>query len=209
MDAGAHVPRSAGDVRRLVKRERCVLCGQRTGDRNCPALGRPICSVCCGKERVRTIRCPPSCPYLVEAERRWQARRSQEFLEAWNAWQKAHPELPWPYLWILAKVLAAILHETFATDTEVERALVDLDQALSPIVFVSAAPSPLGKSLSSSFLKLLEEGKMEREPLREAVRALGQWLGTWRLVEDNRRFVRAVLGSFPPLPEEPALILRP
>lgn len=209
MDAGANVPRSTADVRRPVKRDRCGLCGQRAGDRNCPTLGRLICSSCCGKERGRTVRCLPSCPYLVEAERRWRARRSQEFLEAWSAWQKAHPELPWPYLQILARVLAAILHETFGTDAEVERALVDLNQALSPLVFVSAAPSPLGKTLSSVFQKLVGEGKLEREPLREATQALGQWLSTWRLDQDNRRFVRALLGTFPPLPKEPDLILRP
>ncbi len=209
MDAGAHVAGSAGNVRRAVKRERCNLCGQRAAERFCPTLDRRICSACCGKERGHTVRCLPTCSYLVEAEARWRARRSRELGEAWAAWQRAHPELPWPYVEILAEVLATLLHETFATDAEVERALDDLDQALSPILLVSPAPSALGKTLSLIFLRLVGDGKIERDPVREAARALGKWLAAWRLPEDDRRFVRALLGTFPPRSQEPHLILRP
>lgn len=208
MDAGPHVQRSSGNVRPL-KAERCGLCGQRAGERRCPILERWICSVCCGKERGRTVRCLPSCSYLVEAEARWRERRGRELAEAWAAWQRANPELPWPYLRALAKVLAAILHETFATDAEVERALADLDEALSPIVLVSAAPSPLGKTLSQVFLELVQEGKVGRDEVREAARALKTWLSSWRIPEDERRFVRALLGLFPELPEDSGLIIRP
>ncbi len=209
MDTGAHVQRGAGDVRSPLRPERCGLCGQRVGERFCPALDRWICSTCCGRERGRTIRCLPSCPYLVEAEARWRARRSRELAEAWALWQKAEPQLPWPYIRVLAKLLAAILHQTFAQDAEVEQALVDLDRALSPIVLVSAAPSALGKTLSSTLLPLVQEGKVDGQALRQATQALRQWLSSWRISEDDRRFVRALLGTFPPLPDEPSLILRP
>ncbi|MGC9074606.1 MAG: hypothetical protein ACP5JD_02600 [Candidatus Bipolaricaulaceae bacterium] len=192
-----------------MKGERCNLCGQRSGDRFCPTLERWICSACCGKERGRSIRCLPSCPYLVEAEARWRERRSRELLEAWAAWQKANPELPWPYIRALAEVLAAFLHRTFATDAEVEQALSDLDQALSPIVLVSAAPSPLGKTLSSALVPLVREGKVDGAEVRAAARALKNWLSGWRTPGDDRRFVRALLGTFPPLPEERGLIIRP
>lgn len=192
-----------------MKGERCSLCGQRSGDRFCPTLERWLCSSCCGKERGRSIRCLPSCPYLVEAEARWRERRSRELLEAWASWQKANPELPWPYIRALAEVLAAFLHKTFATDAEVEQALSDLDQALSPIVLVSAAPSPLGKTLSSALVPLVQEGKVDGEEVRAAARALKNWLSTWRTPGDHRRFVRALLGTFPPLSEERGLIIRP
>jgi len=207
VDARAHVQRGPGNVRGLTQNP-CYLCGKK-GERRCPALDRWICSTCCGRERGRTLRCPPDCPYLLEAEARWRERRSRELQEAWAAWEKKNPELPWSYIWALAEILAAFLHKHFATDTEVEKALSDLDQALSPIVIISAAPSPLGKTLSAALVPLVREGKADSEKLREAARALREWLSGWRIPEDNRRFVRALLGTFPPQKEEPSLIIRP
>jgi hypothetical protein len=43
----------------------CPLCRQRKEKRSCPALGRSICSVCCGTKRLVEIDCPPDCPHLV------------------------------------------------------------------------------------------------------------------------------------------------
>ncbi len=45
----------------------CPLCGQRKARRQCPALGRAICTVCCGAKRLVEIRCPPTCVYLAIA----------------------------------------------------------------------------------------------------------------------------------------------
>lgn len=45
----------------------CPLCGERKARRACPALGRQICSVCCGTKRVREIACPADCVYLSSA----------------------------------------------------------------------------------------------------------------------------------------------
>jgi hypothetical protein len=45
----------------------CPLCDQRKARRDCPALGRQICAVCCGTKRLVEIRCTPDCTYLVSA----------------------------------------------------------------------------------------------------------------------------------------------
>ena len=45
----------------------CPLCQQRRAKRDCPALGRTICAVCCGTKRLAEINCPPSCAYLSSA----------------------------------------------------------------------------------------------------------------------------------------------
>jgi hypothetical protein len=45
----------------------CPLCNQRRAKRECPALGRGICAVCCATKREIEIRCPPSCAYLSSA----------------------------------------------------------------------------------------------------------------------------------------------
>jgi hypothetical protein len=45
----------------------CPVCGQRKAKRTCPALGRVICTVCCGTKRLVEIRCPETCGYLATA----------------------------------------------------------------------------------------------------------------------------------------------
>lgn len=45
----------------------CPVCEQRRPKRECPALGRTICAVCCGTKRQVEINCPPDCSYLSSA----------------------------------------------------------------------------------------------------------------------------------------------
>jgi hypothetical protein len=58
----------------------CPLCQQRQARRQCPALGREICAVCCGTKRLGEIACPPACGYLAAAQAHPPAsvRRQQE-----------------------------------------------------------------------------------------------------------------------------------
>lgn len=58
----------------------CPLCQQRKAKRHCPALGRTICSICCGTKRRVEISCPSDCPYLAAAREHPPAvvRRQQE-----------------------------------------------------------------------------------------------------------------------------------
>jgi hypothetical protein len=43
---------------------KCLTCGERKGNRFCPAVNGNICSLCCGSRREKEIRCVPSCDYL-------------------------------------------------------------------------------------------------------------------------------------------------
>jgi hypothetical protein len=45
----------------------CPSCGRRKGRRECPALRRSICTICCGTKRLVEIQCPDTCPHLVTA----------------------------------------------------------------------------------------------------------------------------------------------
>jgi hypothetical protein len=45
----------------------CPLCGVRKAKRDCPALGKRICAVCCATKRLTEINCPESCTYLASA----------------------------------------------------------------------------------------------------------------------------------------------
>jgi hypothetical protein len=42
----------------------CSRCHKRKAKRLCPALGSPLCSLCCGRLREKELHCPPACPYL-------------------------------------------------------------------------------------------------------------------------------------------------
>lgn len=58
----------------------CPGCGRGKGRRQCPALGRAICAVCCGTKRRIDIPCPGDCAYLASAQEHPAAvvRRQQE-----------------------------------------------------------------------------------------------------------------------------------
>ena len=58
----------------------CPSCGQRKGRRDCPALGRSICPICCGTKRLVEIQCPETCGYLTSAREHPAAvvKRQQE-----------------------------------------------------------------------------------------------------------------------------------
>ncbi len=58
----------------------CPSCGRRKARRECPALGRTICPVCCGTKRQVEIQCPSDCGYLAAARVHPAAvvRRQQE-----------------------------------------------------------------------------------------------------------------------------------
>lgn len=45
----------------------CPVCHQRKAKRACPALGKQICTVCCGTKRIVEIACPADCGYLASA----------------------------------------------------------------------------------------------------------------------------------------------
>ncbi len=47
----------------------CGLCDSRPARRQCPALHKEICPVCCGTGREQTIDCPLECEYLRDARR--------------------------------------------------------------------------------------------------------------------------------------------
>jgi hypothetical protein len=58
----------------------CPSCGRGKAKRECPALGRSICAVCCGTKRRVDIQCPSDCAYLSASREHPAAvvRRQQE-----------------------------------------------------------------------------------------------------------------------------------
>ena len=58
----------------------CPLCQTRKEKRSCPAIGRLICTVCCGTKRLVEISCPSDCPHLAQSREHPAAvvRKQQE-----------------------------------------------------------------------------------------------------------------------------------
>ncbi len=197
-----------------MNKGRCSVCG-RVSDRWCPGLDKDLCSRCCGLERGRTIVCRKDCRHLQAAEARLQTRRARELEQAWGAWlpelARTEGEDVLPYVEFLGRVLATLLRKELASDGEVEAALRHLDQQLSPVVLVSPAPPPLGRALGELLVPLHHKRSLDGEKLRKVARAMADWVRSFRSDQDNTRFVRGLLGLFPPEhePPSPGLIVRP
>jgi len=53
---------------------KCSRCHQKKAKRHCPALGSPLCSLCCGTLREKEIHCTPNCSFLAQ-HRPYQEKR--------------------------------------------------------------------------------------------------------------------------------------
>ncbi|HHE48116.1 MAG TPA: hypothetical protein ENL11_04210 [Candidatus Acetothermia bacterium] len=198
----------------MSEAQRCPICGERLGERRCPALGALICSTCCGTHRRKSVACPPSCPFLVAAERHRRERRARELARLWEGFEgvlkrRGMAEL-YPYLEGLRMVLAQLVHRYPAEDLEVAAALKYLAQRLSPIELVEPYVPKLGRPLEKVFLELVREGKADPDALQEACRGLAAFIEEFTSEEEPDRFVTALLGTYPPEePEKGGLIIRP
>lgn len=57
---------------------KCCSCDSRKGKRNCPALGKVICSQCCGTKKEKEIACPDDCFYLGTSKKYFAERQESE-----------------------------------------------------------------------------------------------------------------------------------
>lgn len=192
----------------------CLVCGKRLGDRRCPGLDGPICSLCCGTHRRRSIACPPTCSYLVAAEKRLRERRSRELSKAWEEFaallHRRDMGALIPYMELIKEVVAQFLHRYPASDVEVMAGLRYVAQRLSPIELVEPGVPKFGELLERAFLPLVQEGQADPATLREAFRGLATFVEYFEKEGEEDRFVTALLGTYPPEEEEASgLIVRP
>jgi len=48
----------------LITMKKCPRCNTRKSKRYCPALGKSLCTLCCGQIREKEVHCPADCPFL-------------------------------------------------------------------------------------------------------------------------------------------------
>jgi hypothetical protein len=87
----------------------CPLCEERQARRSCPAVGRPICAVCCGTKRQGEIACPADCGWLAAAQahppasvKRRQERDLGFVISMREGLSQRESELFWVFLTFLA-----------------------------------------------------------------------------------------------------------
>lgn len=195
--------------------KRCPLCQERSPERFCPALGKRICSICCGENRRRSISCPPSCEFLIAAERKLWERRGKELSRDWERLaahlrEKGREHLV-PMLQVLRESLAQGVHKLDADDAGVIAALEYCARKLSPIELLEHAPNILGRALEETLVPLIQSGRIDRELVREALEVLAGFAEYFsgKDEKDGKRFVHGLLGLYPPPKRRPSPIIRP
>ncbi len=192
---------------------KCPICNERTANRFCPVLGKKLCSICCGEHRQKAISCPPDCQYLVAALRKRREKLGRELTKEWERFtgvlrEKGDGHLV-PMLEILREALANGIHRLDVSDDQVVAALEYCAQRLSPIELLERPPNILGRALEETLVPLVQSGKLERDLVREALKALAGFVGYFSQGTEEGRFVEALLGLFPPPPGKPSSIIRP
>ena len=153
--------------------ETCPLCRRRRARRACPALGYQICAVCCGTKRLREIRCPSDCTYLVSARthppavvRRQQERDARFLLPIIDGLGRRQYQLFF--------VIQATLHRLAETDEmpvnddvvrDTAQALAATYETASKGIIYEHRPSSLPAERLARELKPLLEGKDGRGPV--------------------------------------------
>lgn len=112
---------------------RCPLCQSRPARRQCPALERTICAVCCGTKRRTEIRCPDTCVYLANAQahppvavQRQHERDVAILLPALSGLPEAHQHLFFLTVSLIDRYKGDPLGLDAATDADVADALASL-----------------------------------------------------------------------------------
>jgi hypothetical protein len=192
---------------------KCPVCNERSPSRLCPALGKKICSICCGEHRRKSIVCPSNCEFLLAAERKLWDRRGQELSKEWEKLlvylrEKGKGHLV-PMLQVLRESLAQGIHKLDVTDEDVIAALDYCAQRLSPIELLEQSPNILGRALEETLVPLVQSGKLDRDLAREALEALAGFVEYFSEGSDGKRFVHGLLGLYPPPKERPSPIIRP
>ena len=161
----------------------CPLCQQRKAKRNCPGLGRPICSVCCGTKRLVEIDCPSDCQYLAASREHPAAvvRRQQEadvatLLPSMSGLTERQHQLFFLFQSVIAKFRPDGLARL--TDDDVALAAAScaatIETAAKGVLYEHSPPSLPAQKLAGEFRTLLAQVREHGATVydREAASAL-------------------------------------
>ncbi len=177
---------------------RCPSCGRQKGKRACPALGRTICTVCCGTKRIVEIECPADCVYLASAREHPAAvvRRQQERDVARLMPTIRHlTERQYQLFFLFHSVMARHRPEGFSrlTDEDAAEAAAatasTLETAARGVIYEHVPAGRPAQSLAAAFTTLRAEirkqGTVYDSEAALALRAIEQGARTVRTADDG------------------------
>ena len=179
----------------------CPLCGQRKAKRNCPALHKAICTVCCATKRLTEIDCPPDCVHLVSSRNHPAAtvKRQQEVdvAELMPSIRELS-ERQYQLFFLFQNVVAQTLPEglTRLTDLDVAQAAASLagtlETAARGIIYEQPPQSPNARKLADAFKTLMEQVREQGATLFDREAAI-----TLRAIEQGATTVGRGHGGEP------------
>src|SRR3954451_17689437 len=171
----------------------CPLCDRRKSRRDCPALGRSICSVCCGTKRLVEINCPETCVHLSTARANPAAVvRRQHEADLTRLLPTIQPltERQHQLFFLFQSVIARYRPEGFArlTDADVAEAAATvaatLETAAKGVIYEHAAQSVVAQRLAGELTTLLEGIRKEGATVYDREAAI-----TLRAIEQGARTI--------------------
>ena len=204
----------------------CPLCQARPAKRQCPALGRQICAVCCGTKRLVEIRCTADCGYLASSRKHPAAATKRQHEHDVTLLMPAMAEMTdrqSRFFFLFQSIVARHPSDALRplVDADVAEAADSvartLDTASRGVIYESTPQSltaqELARELRRTFEEIVAELKGPRSPLeRDAARALSGMAEAARRVgsiDGNERqgfleLVRRVLKPGPSSADGPA-----
>lgn len=171
----------------------CPTCGHRRARRDCPALGRSICAVCCGTKRLVEIDCPDACVHL-SASRAHPAAAVKRQYEADVARLlpsiQSLTERQQQLFFLFQSVIVRHKPEGFArlVDSDVADAAAavaaTLETAARGVIYEHATQSTVAQKLAKELTALLEQVKGEGATVYDGEAAI-----TLRAIEQGARMV--------------------
>ena len=173
--------------------EQCIHCHKRRGSRRCPALNGPICSRCCGENRLVRIACVEACPHLVQHEAFQREKQRVRYREAWIAHHtdlRKREGILRAALTVEVALAQAIVDRV--TDADVVRALDEVADYVSPLELIRRSLSPLGKLVWQRLDAELTSGRLGHEDVREALSRQSRVVRTLQDSGNPRAFLQGL-----------------
>ncbi|MBS3765761.1 hypothetical protein KGY71_04485 [Candidatus Bipolaricaulota bacterium] len=176
--------------------EKCVYCGKRKGERECPALGGMICSRCCGEHRAVDISCPPDCRYFQKHEEFQQSKQAEPYRDTWVEENEDLLEDEQREMVEAIGILETLIYyrfreDTTLTDRRIINGLNGLENQLKTIE-LPGTTTEFSDFAMEELEPLMEKGKVSREKLKEATSRLLTICE--RFSDDSRRLVQGIVG---------------
>ena len=177
----------------------CPLCGQRKAKRNCPALHKAICTVCCATKRISEIDCPPYCVHLVSSRNHPAAavkRQQESDVSVLMPSIRELTERQYQLFFLFHNVIAQTPPEglTRVTDADVAQAAASLASTLETaargVIFEQPPQSPTARRVAEGFKTLMEHVREQGATLFDREAAI-----TLRAIEQGSTTVGSAQGG--------------